>query len=45
MESGETCRNNSIAHTIVLKMHVDVKAILVQKSLMTVLYEANMPHA
>lgn len=44
MESEETCRNNIIAHTRGLKLHVDVKHILLQKSLVFVLYEANMPY-
>lgn len=44
MESEETCRNNIIAHMRGLKLHVDVKHILLQKSLVFVLYEANMPY-
>lgn len=42
--NGKICRNNVIAHNIGLKLHVDVKHILLQKSLVSALYEANMPY-
>lgn len=44
MESGESCRNNIIAHMIGLKLHVDVKRILLQNSPVSALYEANMAY-